>query len=173
MKKLLFALLLSSLPVITIAAPLTITFSKSLPVSKTTDQTKPGCETSTQGYIFDVTMTGWNLPTSTCTATNLFSNPGYLTAGQRAPRASAQTWMSPVIIGSKFSLVSLKIKNYSSTNTLYLDTITAEGTIYTTVIAPSITSIGFDPTATEFSNLTGISLRSTNNRFDITNIVVQ
>ena len=58
-------------------------------------------------------------------------------------------------------------------NTLYLDTITPEGTIYTTVIAPSMTSITVDPTAIEFSNLTGISIRSTNNRFDITNIIVQ
>ncbi len=171
MKKLLFALLL--LPVITVAAPLTITFNKSLPVSRSTDQSKPGCETSTQGYIFDVTMAGWNLSTSTCTAANLFPNQGYLTAGQRAPRGNAQTWMSPVMNGSTFSLAGLKIKNYGATNTLYLDTVTAEGTITTTVIAPSMTTITFDPATIGFSNITGLSIHSTNNRFDITNIIVQ
>ena len=172
MKKLLFTLML--LPIISVAAPTTtITFSNLLPVSRSIDQAKPGCVTSTPGYIFNVTMSGWNLSNSTCTATNLFSNAGSLTAGQRAPRGNAQTWMSPVVSGSTFSLSGLKIKNYGLNNTLYLDTITPEGTIYTTVIAPSMTSITVDPTAIEFSNLTGISIRSTNNRFDITNIIVQ
>lgn len=171
MKKLLFTLLL--LPVLSVAAPLTIKFNNSLPVSRSTDQAKPGCVTSTPGYIFNVTMSGWNLSKSTCTAANLFPNAGYLTAGQRAPKGNAQTWMTPVINGSTFSLSGLKIKNYGLNNTLYLDTITAEGTVYTTVIAASMTSISVDPSAVEFSKLTGISIRSTNNRFDITNIIVQ
>ena len=72
---------------------------------------KPGCETSTQGYIFDVTMLGWNLSTSTCTATNLFSNPGYLTTGQYAPRSRGQFWMAHSA-GATFALLGFKIKNY-------------------------------------------------------------
>jgi hypothetical protein len=171
MKKILFALLL--LPVIAVASPLDITFNKSLLVSRSTDQSKPGCEISTQGYLFDVTMLGWNLATSTCTANNLFSTLGYLTTGQRAPKGTGQLWMTPVIAGTTFSLAGITIKNYGSTNTLYLETITAEGTTTITVIAPSMKTVSFDPTAPGFSNLTEISIRSTNNRFDITNINVQ
>jgi hypothetical protein len=171
MKKILFALLL--LPVIAVASPLTITFNKSLSVSKSTNQSKSGCEISTQGYLFDVTMLGWNLASSTCTANNLFPTSGYLTTGQRTPKGSGQLWITPVLNGTKFSLASITIKNYGSTNTLYLETTTAEGTVTTTVIAPSMTTISFDPTAPGFSNLSEISIRSTNNRFDITKIDVQ
>jgi len=103
MKKLLFALLFFPIPAF--ADPLTITFNNSLPVSKSSDSyNKPGCETSTQGYIFDVTMLGWNLSTSTCTATNLFSNPGYLTTGQYAPRSRGQFWMAHSA-GATFALL--------------------------------------------------------------------
>jgi hypothetical protein len=170
MKKLLVALLLS--PVIAVADPVTITFNNKLPITKSSDLTKPGCQTSTQGYFFNVTMAGWNSPSSTCTATNLFSNPGYVTAGQRAPRGSAQTWISP-INGSTFSFAGFKIKNYSSTNTLYVDTFSADGSVYTTVIPATMTSVTFEPTAVEFSNLTSVSIHSTNNRFDVTNVMVQ
>lgn len=151
-----------------VATPLTITFNSSLPISKSTDLTKPGCETSTQGYTFDATMLGWNLGKSTCTATNLFSNPGYLTTGQYAPRAAGQFWMTPPV-GTTFALLGFKIKNYGTTNTLHLDTTDATGVVTTTVIAGSVSSITF----TGLSNLTAVSIRSTNNRFDITNISVQ
>ena len=60
MKKLLFALLL--LPVMATASPLTITFNKLLLVTRNSPY--GGCETSTQGYTFDVTMLGWNLGSS-------------------------------------------------------------------------------------------------------------
>jgi hypothetical protein len=165
MKNLLFALLL--LPVMATASE-PISFNKLLTVTRNSPY--GGCETSTQGYIFDVTMAGWNLSSSTCTATNLFSNTGYLTTGQRAPRGAGQMWMTPIINGTTFSLLGFTIKNYGLTNTLYLDTTTAEGSVITTVIAPSMTIIEFDPTASGFSNITGLSIRSTNNRFDIKNI---
>jgi len=169
MKKLLFALLF--FPILAFADPLTITFNNSLPVSKSSDSyNKPGCETSTQGYIFDVTMLGWNLSTSTCTATNLFSNPGYLTTGQYAPRSRGQFWMAHSA-GATFALLGFKIKNYGTTNTLYLDTTDSAGITTTTVLPPSVTVVGFDPVT--FPALTAVSIRSTNNRFDITNIIVQ
>jgi hypothetical protein len=168
MKNLLFALLL--LPVMATAAE-PITFNRLLTVTRNSPY--GGCETSTQGFIFDVTMAGWNLSSSTCTATNLFSNTGYLTTGQRAPRGAGQMWMTPIINGTPFTLVGFTIKNYGLSNALYLDTTTADGTVITTVIAPSTTSITFDPTAPGFSGILGLSIRSTNNRFDIKNISVR
>jgi hypothetical protein len=176
MKKLLFALLL--LPVMATASPLTITFNKLLLVTRNSPY--GGCETSTQGYTFDVTMLGWNLSPSSCTATNLFptkiinTDNYYLTTGQRAPRGAGQMWMTPTISGTTFSLLGFTIKNYGlSTNTLYLDTTTTEGAVITTVIAPSTTSVTFDPAAPGFSGVTKLSIRSTNNRFDITNINIR
>jgi hypothetical protein len=166
MRKLLFALLY--LPILAVANPLTITFNSSLPVSKSTDMTKPGCETYTQGYTFDVTMLGWNLSSSSCKVTNLFSNPSYLTTGQMAPRASGRFWMAPPV-NTTFQLLGFKIKNYGTTNILYLDTTDSTGVITTTVLPASVTVVGFSG----LSNLTAASIRSTNNRFDITNIIVQ
>lgn len=174
MKKLILALFLSvSTMASVMASASTITFSNTLPITKSTDAAKPGCQVSTQNYIFDVTMLGWNLSTSTCTKTNLFSNPGYITAGQRAARSYAQFWMTPVVIGNTFSLSGFTIKNYSSSNILYLDSYAADGTVYTTVIPASATSVTFNNTSPEFKTLTSFSIRSTNNRFDVTNIIVQ
>lgn len=172
MKKLLFTLLL--LPSMVFAAPVTINFSKSLQVSRS--QVNPGCRISTAGYDFDVTMSGYNLIKSTCTATNLFPVSGYLTTGQRAPNGSGQLWLSPAIANTTFSLLGFTIKNYGvlKGNTLYLDTTTTiDGAEVTTTVAipDSTASISFEPTA--HANLTKVSIRSTNNRFDITNIIVQ
>jgi hypothetical protein len=173
MKNLLFALLL--LPVMAIASPLPITFDPSLFVTK--NSLYRGCEISTQGYTFDVTMLGWNLYSSTCTTTNLFpkiNGTVYLRTGQIGTQKSAgQMWMTPTIQGSTFSLVGFTIQNYGSTNTLYLDTTTTEGHVITTVLPASTNSITFNPIAPGISGITGLSIRSTNNKFDITNISVK
>ena len=167
MRKLLFLLLFLSISA-AFASTTTITFNSSLPITKSADITKPGCETYVDGFTFDVTMLGWNLSSSTCTATNLFSNPTYLTTGQMAPRARGQFWMTPPV-GTTFQLLGFKIKNYGTTNSLYLDTTDSAGIVTTTVLPPSMTVVGFSG----LIDLTAVSIRSTNNRFDITNIVVQ
>lgn len=171
MQKLTVAVLLGLFSIVANAT--TVTFPNTVPITKSTDSSKPGCQVSTQGYIVDVSMLGWNSSPSTCTATNLFSNPGYITAGQRAARSYAQFWMTPVTVGGTFTLAGFTIKNYSTSNTIYLDTFAADGTVYTAVIPATTTSITFDTTLAEFKNLLYFSIRSTNNRFAVTNVKVQ
>lgn len=150
-----------------------ITFSNTLPVSKSNDITKPGCQTSTSDYIFNVTMLGWNSPTSTCTSANVFPVQGYLTSGQRASRSFAQAWFQLTTVGKLFSLSGITFKNYGSGNILYVDTTKSDGTTYTTTIPASTVGITFNTTLPEFSSLASVSIRSTNNRFDITNLIVK
>ena len=168
MKKLTSSLCLSLAAFAASAQPLNISFNNSLPVGRSAAY--PGCETSAYGYTFDVTMLGYNLSKSTCTAANLFPITGYLTTGQMAPRGRGQLWMTAPA-GTTFELVNFTIKNYSATNALYLDTTDAFGATNTTVLSP----IGVGSKLYQFSGLTNLasmSIRSTNNRFDITAIQI-
>lgn len=168
LKKLILTACLSLASISAFAQPINISFNNSLPVSRSASY--PGCATSAYGYAFDVTMLGYNLSNSSCTAANLFPLSGYLTTGQMAPRGRGQLWMAAPT-GTKFDLVNFTIKNYSTTNTLYLDTTDEFGITSTTTLSP--TAVGAKLYQfTGLANLTALSIRSTNNRFDITAIQI-
>ena len=169
MKKLPAALVLSLAAFGASAQPLNISFSNNLPVSRASQF--PGCETSAHSYVFDVTMLGYNLSKSTCTAANLFPVAGYLTAGKAGTsRAVGATILMTAPAGVTFELVNFTVNDYGLNNTLYLDTTDSLGHTSTQTLntVAGVHLYQF----TGLTDLVSAQLRSANNRIDITAIQV-
>lgn len=167
MKKLPVSLVLSLAAFSASAQPLNISFNNSLPVSRTSQF--PGCETSAYGYVFDVTMMGYNLVNSTCTAANLFPVSGYLTAGKYG-RSVGATLLMTAPAGVTFELVNFTVNDYGLNNTLYLDTTDSFGNTSTQTLT---TFSGLHLYQfTGLTDLTSAQIRSANNRIDVTAIQI-
>lgn len=142
-------------------------FNSSLPVSKSL--VNPGCHVDLSGYSFDATMMGWSSPVTTCTAANLLSNPGYLTAGQYGPGVGALIIVDAPQ-GVSFLPHSLILKNYSLRNNTYIDVIDDAGSV-TSVFTKGF--VGAKVIALPaIQNAIELRVRSTNYRIDITDLIV-
>lgn len=151
------------------ANPVNIKFSNSLPVTKSSFI--PGCETSAYGYVFDVTMVGYKLPKTTCTATNLFSVPDYLTVGKAGTATTVgATLVMTAPAGTTFELIYFTINDYGLKNNLFVDVTDSLGRTTTQAIKTYAGNHLY-----QFSGLTdlvSVQVRSANNRFDITAIQI-
>lgn len=165
----LFAVLAFALSFAAQAQPLNISFNNSLPVS--VSSTFPGCETKAYGYTFDVTMMGYNLPTTSCTATNLFQVANYITAGKAGAGTNVgSTFEMTAPQGVTFDLINFTVNDYGLKNTLRLDTVDSFGN-FTTQLLPTYKGLHLY----QIPNATGLvsaTIHGTNNRIDITAIQI-
>lgn len=156
------------------AQPLNFTFNNAMPVSVAPSNEFPGCRVIVTDYTFDVTMLGYNLPTTSCTQTNLLSDPGYLTIGQYGGGVGGTGEMvAPV--GVTFTLNSIMIKGTGIRNNITFSTIDDQGN-YSQILIKGYVGVKLFTSANlpgiTVNNLVSFAVKTANNKAGFTAIQI-
>lgn len=156
------------------AQPLNFTFNNSMPVSVAPRAEFAGCRVMVSDYTFDVTMLGYNLANTSCTQTNLLSDPGYLTIGQYGGGVGGLGEMvAPQ--GVTFTLESIMIKGTGLRNNITFSTVDDQGNYSQVFIKGYVGVKLFKSTnlpGVTMNNLVSLSIKTTNNRAAFTAVQI-
>lgn len=165
------------------AAPVTLNFNNSLPVSGTPvpaanilNDMSLGCEVPVAGYIVDVTMLGSPV---TCTANNVFGPVGSAAASRQAIHAGTVAASSSSMAhaylmsadGAPFELLGFNIASYASAidkkiNQWFLYGEEADGTPHFAQFSGRLTAVSLSG----MSNLKYLHIYSLRGGFDLYNV---
>lgn len=169
MKKLVLSVVLAFFALTASAAETTTNFNQTLKVTR--DTTFAGCKTVADGYIFNSTVYGWNLPVSNCQAGIIIDNvTGSLTAGQFAPRGSS-TFQISEKKGETFSVKSFNIKMFYSSKPFFVYG-TNESGVVTTLVFDGMTTFVDLANEPGFDSLTSFSVFGVQSPFSVNQIVL-